>query len=670
MKHLRFATSSLLALTLVGAGLPTAQAKPKSGTSPDGVYQLQAEAPAARADREPFINAKKFQTFTADVAKLKEKLASAPLDKTSAEALGIKSKGAAVEISLPTPKNGKIARFQVREVSIMEPGLAARYSDIKTYRGVGIDDPSAQLALDVTPAGFHAQVISPNGWYYVSPYYFGGVDDVYASFKKKDEASSASWSCELNSKTLKQDQSIREGVAPQVGFSGGLRTYRLACAANSTYVATTGGTKASGQAAIVVVINRVSAVYESELGIRLVLVANNDAVVYPPGSVDPYSNSTAALNQNTPNLNAVIGLANYDIGHVFTTGSGGVAQLGCVCGTNKGAGTTGLPTPVGDAFNIDFVAHEMGHQFGGNHTFNGNTGNCAGGNRSAAHAYEPGSGTTIMAYAGICGASDLQPNSDAFFHSESILEILTFAANTATGGSCSVFTANTNAAPVVNAGADYTIPISTPFTLTGSATDPNGDLLTYSWEERDLGAAQNPSATTDNGTSPIFRTFSPVYSPERTFPRAADLVNNTTNLGERLPITTRTLNFRLTVRDNRSNGGATNTDDAVVSTTATAGPFLVTSPNTAISAVNGQALAVTWNVANTNVAPVNTSAVNILLSLDGGYTYPITLASNTANDGSETVTLPAGVRSTTARIKVAAAGNIYFDISNANFTIN
>ena len=669
---------SLLALTLlVGGGwLPaTASAAGASGSSPDGLWQLQAEAPAARPDRDTLIPTAQAQIFTADLTRLRTVLAAAPLDQVTAEAVGTKSTGAPrVEVSLPMPRKGNLARFQVEEVGIMAPALAARYPQIKTYRGVGVDDPSATLALDVTPFGFHAQIMSPRGWVYVNPYYLGGTDDVYASFYKREVLPDPAhpWECYFNGSSVKAGAGPRSPGEPEVTFGGSLRTYRLACAANHNYVATTGGTRASGQAAVVTIINRVSAIYESEAAIRLVLVANNDAVVYPDAATDPYSNSTAALNQNTPNLNSVIGANNYDIGHVFTTGSGGVAGLGVVCGASKGRGTTGLPDPRGDSFSVDYVAHEMGHQFGANHTFNGgvtNAGSCSGGNRSGAHAYEPGSGTTIMAYAGICGPNnDLQPHSDSFFHSESLSEILTFAAGA--GGSCPVVTANGNSAPAVNAGPDYVIPVATPFTLTGAALDPEGDVVTYSWEERDRGTVQSDANAADDGTSPLFRAFTPVYSPSRTFPKASDLVNHTTTIGEKLPTLARTMNFRLTVRDNRANGGGTNSDDMVVTVVATAGPFRVTSPNTAVAASAGAPLGVTWNVANTDAAPVSTSSVNILLSLDGGYTYPITLAANTANDGSEIVILPAGIQSTTARIKVAAANSIYFDISDVNFSIN
>ncbi len=653
-----------------------------SGASPDGLYEMQAQPLQLRGQTPVVTDLMRFQPFTADIARIREVLARAtPEDPNLPPGASARYPRRKVELSLPMPSGGIFARFEVEEIAFMHPALAARYPEIKTYRGRGLDDPRATLALDVTPAGMHAQIRTGDGAIYIDPY-FRDNDRVYASYYKADllptNGRRARPVCETPGDGGKLVVNAIGSFAPNTTSGTQLRTYRLACAANSTFTSFTGNTVATGLAAVVVVMNRVSAVYEAEVGVRFQLIANNDQIIYPTtgnpvNGADPYTNSTAALGQNQTNLDAKIGNANYDIGHVFTTGSGGVAGLGVVCRTSqKARGTTGLPSPIGDAFNIDFVAHEMGHQFGGNHTFNGTGSNCSGSNRSGAHAYEPGSGTTVMAYAGICGANDnLAPNSDAYFSFESLNEIVTY---TTTGlGNCPTPVATGNTVPTVSAGSDYTIPSRTPFALTGTASDPDGDLLNYCWEERDLGAAQAGNVP-DNGTSPIFRTFYPTYTPTRTFPKMASLVagifdNVAAPHGETLPITNRSLKFRLTARDNRANGGAINTADMTVTVVDNGAGFAVTAPSGG-SVVAGSNVDATWNVTGTNAAPVNAANVKISLSTDGGYTYPFVLLASTPNDGSQTVTLPPGVTSATARVKVEAVGNVFFSISPANFAIN
>jgi hypothetical protein len=549
----------------------------------------------------------------------------------------------------------------------MEPGLAAQFPQIKTYLGQGVDDPTATVRLDTTPLGFHAQVLSPNGNYYIDPYTRNDYE-FYASYYKRDLTDRHGFSCHPA-----DDEAVHPALPAGAGgdkSSGGTRrTYRLANACTGEYAAYFGGTVAAAQSAIVTAINRVTGVYETECAIRMTLVANNTSIVYTNSSTDPYTNNNGStmLGQNISTCNSVIGSANYDIGHVFSTGGGGVAYLGVVCGSNKAGGVTGSTAPVGDAYYIDYVAHEMGHQFGANHNFNGTGGSCGGGNRNASTAYEPGSGSTIMGYAGICGADDLQPHSDAYFSADSYREIMAYV-TTGGGASCASTTSTGNTPPTVNAGADYTIPKQTPFQLTATGSDPDLDTLTFFWEERDLGAAQSASGgiIADNGTSPFIRPWTPTTSPSRIVPRLSDLLANTLAFGEQLPNTNRTVHFRCTARDNRAGSGGVNFDDMVITVTTAAGPFLVTSPNTAVSWSGTQT--VTWNVASTTASPVSCANVRILLSTDGGNTWPTVLLASTPNDGSEPVTLP-NISTTTARIRVEAVGNIFFDVSNANFTI-
>jgi hypothetical protein len=469
-----------------------------------------------------------------------------------------------------------------------------------------------------------------------------------------------------------------------------LYKYRLAVACTGEYAIAATGNPNPAQAEvlsrIVTSVNRVNGIYESELAIRLILVANETNVIYTDPTTDPFTgnNNGGTLigeSQNVMTLN--IGSTNYDIGHTFSTGAGGTATLGCVCGMMKARGITGSPNPVGDAYDVDYVAHEMGHQFGALHTFNSSAQFC-GGNWSPSSAYEPGSGTSIMAYAGICSTDNIQPNSDPYFHTMSFDQITLYLESS---GTCKVSVATGNTLPVITSmgTTGKYIPRGTPFTLTGTATDANGDALTYSWEEVDLGASTvwNGGATTI--TSPLFRSRTPKASGSRTFPDMAVILAGYPNnppeymgglKGETLPQVARAMRFRLTVRDNRVNGGAMVTGGAgcgmttafVVNVANTTGPFAVTAPNGGEEFNGGTTQTVRWNVVGTSASPISCASVKISLSTDGGWTYPTLLLTSTPNDGVADVLLPA-INTTTARIKVEAIGNIFFDISDNNFSI-
>ncbi len=484
----------------------------------------------------------------------------------SETSLGSRQQAPIIELPLPEGGNG---RFRVWESSIMDPALAARYPEIKTYLGQGIDDPYATVRFDYNPYfGFSAQILSIRGNIYIDPYARGDVDN-YISYYTRDNRRNTSFFCDLPASVQSTEIAQRIEAGPCRGTQ--LYSYRLAVACTGEYAvavcAPSMPTVNATLAAIVTSVNRVTGIYESELSVRLVLIANENLLINLDPTGDPYNNSNPGnimLSQNQDNIDAVIGTANYDIGHVFSTGGGGVAGVGVVCaGSTKGYGVTGTANPVGDNYDIDYVAHEMGHQFGAHHSFNGTNGSC-GGATSSSSSYEVGSGTTIMCYAGICGSDNIQPHSDPYFHSISFDEIGSYVQ---TGGSfCRVLSATGNTLPVITAmnNNGVSIPISTPFTLTGAATDADGDVLTYSWEEWDLGPNTTWNGGNANTTSPLFKSRLPKTTGSRTFPDIAVIlagypanpVATTGGLkGETLPTVARALKFRLTVRDNRAGGG-------------------------------------------------------------------------------------------------------------------
>ncbi|MGZ4064049.1 MAG: reprolysin-like metallopeptidase, partial [Bacteroidia bacterium] len=454
-------------------------------------------------------------------------------------------------------------------------------------------------------------------------------------------------------------------------------TYRLAVACTGEYAVAATGTSspsiAQTLAKIVTSVNRVDGVYETEVAVRMVLIATETVVVYTDATTDPFTgnnNANTLINESQTVIGGNIGSANYDIGHTFSTGGGGLAYLGCVCTTSKARGITGSPSPVGDPYDIDYVAHEMGHQFGGNHSFNSITSSCGGGNRNAGTAVEPGSGITIMAYAGICGSDDLAAHSIAYFHGISYDEIVNYT-NSGAGNSCAVTTTTGNNPPSVTGSITYTIPKSTPFSLTGSATDPDGDPLTYSWEEMDLGPGSG--GAWNSGTAPYFESNAPIASPTRMFPKLAVVLSGlyTTTKGEYLPSTAQTLKFRLTARDNKMGGGGVCSASSQV-VIDNSGPLAITYPNAAgIIWPTGSTQTITWNVNGTDVAPVSCTNVNVLLSYDNGTTFTTTLMASTANNGSLTITVPTVTTTmTNCRIRVESVGNIFFDINDRVFTIS
>ncbi|ROI01871.1 T9SS C-terminal target domain-containing protein [Chryseobacterium sp. G0240] len=609
------------------------------------------------------VQPEKFLTYKLDVERMRNYFASVP------ELGDHDLKNNAPVIVLPMP-DGTKAKFRIWKSSVMAPKLASQFPQIVTLTGQGVDDQYATIKLDLTELGFHAQIKSVvTGDTYIDPYAKTDVDH-YIIYKKSDLIDKNPRTCGTHDEEHQfEKKNAQRSVTPSVGTQ--IRIFRFAVACTNQYAkaatGTTTPTLAQTLSAIVTSVNRVNGVYEQEVASRLILVDNETNVIFINAATDPFTGNDDAytlIDESQTHIDARIGNANYDVGHTFSTGGGGLAGLGVICNsTNKARGITGSPNPVGDPYDIDYVAHEVGHQFGGPHTFNATTGSCSG-NRSAANAVEPGSGITIMAYAGICGSTNnLAVNSIPIFHTRSFQSITTKVQSTA----CQVTTSVPNTAPTVNAGNNYTIPKGTPFKLTGSATDAENNALTYCWEQNDIGPSGNWNAPT--GNAPLFRSFMPTTVPYRYFPRITDLIGTTTGKGEVLPSYARTMEFRLTVRDNNAGCAGVANDDAIITVDGNSGPFQVTAPSSAVNWVGNSSQTITWNVANTTAAPVSCANVSILLSTDGGLTYPTTLLASTPNDGSETVTIP-NINTTQARIMVAGEGNVFFNINPVNFTIN
>jgi chitodextrinase len=578
-------------------------------------------------------------------------------------------------LSLPN-EDGTMERFRIYENSNMDSELAARYPEIKSFIGIGIENPTASAYISTSPLGFKSMVLNPGKpAVFVEP--FSQDLQTYTVYTKADKKTAFT----------KFECSVLDRVTPSLETTnqrpnaddGSLRTFRLAMSVTGEYTAYFGGTKALALAAINNTMTRVNGVFEKDFNARMVLISNTDLVIYTSASSDPYSASSSMSNWNQQlqtTLTNIIGNANYDVGHLFgaSGGGGNAGCIGCVCVNptstvplGKGSGYTSPANgvPSGDAFDIDYVAHELGHQFGANHTFSMS-------NEGTGANMEPGSGSTIMGYAGIT-SQDVQMNSDPYFHAISIQQVT----NNIKSKTCPTVTATGNSIPTANAGLDYTIPKSTPFMLTGFGTDANGDALTYIWEQFDnasssqTGASSAASATKTSG--PTFRSYSPTTSPTRYFPNMSRvLAGATTTSGseivvEALPSVARTLNFRFTVRDNRAGGSANNSDDMKITVNATAGPFTVTAPNTAVSYAGGSTQTITWNVAGTTANGVNCANVDILISTNGGSTWSTLLAA-TPNDGTQAVTIP-NTPGSQNRIMIKGTNHIFFDVSNTNFTI-
>ena len=607
-----------------------------------------------KMDRDVYPS--KFQLFHLDFNLFKQQLLSAPIENSALSS----------NLVLNFPDyEGNLKSYKIFEAPIMEKELSDKFPNIRSYAAQGIDDPTSTLRFSVTDFGLHVMSLSGKmGTYYIDTF----TKDLnnYIVYSRKDIQKARSFGCFVTDEdNMLIDES--KGYDNQILVNdGNLRQYRLAISNTIEYAAyhlTAAGTPVGASLAVkkgvvlsamVVSMTRINGIYERDMGVRMNLIGNNDLVIFIDS--DNYTNSPAMIDEIQPIIDGLIGFSSYDIGHGYCTTDSGIAQVSSVCGSGKARGITGNPNPVGDPFDVDYVAHEMGHQFGASHTQNNNC------NRSAASAFEPGSASTILGYAGIC-APNVQSNSDAHFHARSIQQMTSFVLSGS--ASCRTITASGNVAPVVNAGPNYTIPFGTAFILKGSATDANGDALTYCWEQYNNEVSTQPPLQTAT-TGPNFRSLPPSSSGNRYMPSFADVLNgNLAPTWEVVPNVARTMNFALTVRDNRAGAGMTNRADMTV-TTANVGPFIITSPAANTSWNTNSSQTITWNVAGTNANGINTSNVNILISTDGGATFS-TLLANTANDGSQVVTMPASP-AINCRILVEAVGNIFYAVS-PNFSL-
>ena len=551
--------------------------------------------------------------------------------------------------------------FVVWETPVLHPDLSKKYPKIKSFTGRS-KDGKLKIKLSHSPKGLQGMIVDleNDGTYFLEPE--KGKADTYRVYKSEEMPAKRTFVCG----TMGEAFSKSTGASKSLVDDQVLRRFRIAVSTTGEYTDHHGGTVAGALAAINATLTRVNAVFETDLGVTLELVPNNDQIIFTDAATDPYMGSLNAQVQNT--LTAVIGEENYDVGHLFhrDNDNGNAGFIGSVCVDNrKGSAFASALIPEGDLFDLDYVAHELGHQFGANHTWSFEA-------EGTGVQVEPASGTTIMGYAGIVNGNNVADNGDAYFHHLSIAQIQNYLSTTG----CSLNTSLINNPPTIVPQQDYVIPKGTPFVLTGEATDLEGDVLTYAWEQIDDGIVVTSTFGPDNVTGANFRSIPPSTDPERYFPRLArvlsgdlEQVNPATNdAWETVSNVERELNFALTVRDNNIEGGQVISDSMKIDVIGKAGPFVVTSQNSGEVYLGGSVQTITWDVANTDRAPVNAETVDILLSTNGGNTFSEILAQNVTNIGSAQIQLP-GTATTSARIMVRANNNVFFAVNSTEFTI-
>ncbi|MEX0291070.1 MAG: reprolysin-like metallopeptidase [Flavobacteriaceae bacterium] len=622
------------------------------GSAQTGYWQKEGTISSTVKPTMERLNVKHAQVF---------KLTPGIIQNKLAEASG--QKGTEKIIQFPN-EQGTLVSYKVVEKAVFAPELSAKYPGIKSYSGYSLENPQDKIRFSLSHKGIEAMIVHADKKR-TSFLQKGAKDDkTYILYNRDGELNvDSNFICS----TKAEIESSKMASTAKLADDQLLRTYRIAVSATGEYTQFHGGTVPDALAAINATLTRVNMVFETDLAVRLELIANNDEVIFTDPATDPYNGNLNTQVQNT--LTSTIGVLNYDVGHLFheDNDNGNAGFIGSVCKANqKGSAFSSALNPQGDQFDLDFVAHELGHQFGANHTWSFES-------EGTLVQAEPASGTTIMGYAGIVPGNNVAPNGDDYFHYYSILQIAQYLETT----SCAVTTALTNTPPVITSTGNFVIPKSTAFVLSGNATDADvGDVLTYNWEQVDDGIVTTQTFGPDRPSGANFRSLKPTVSPERYFPKLSEVVQG--NLTQTNPATNsawetvsnveRDLNFALTVRDNASGGGQVSSDLIRVSVVNAAGPFSVSSQATSTTYLAGSIQTVNWDIAGTNSSPVNAQLVDIFLSTDGGATFPITLAENVANDGEQEVGIP-GIATTEARIMVKASNNIFFAVNAADLTI-